>query len=125
MNGKRPPRRGYALLMVLVFVMLFLAMLGVAWRQIGAVLCIEAVRAKQVSLDQCSLRAVAKGLRLLETGLPSENEVSYSTTIDEGSQWYKVTFTRDPADETVWTVSAIAVPGPTEDENLPTILPPP
>ncbi|MBU4273150.1 MAG: hypothetical protein KKE86_11140 [Planctomycetes bacterium] len=119
MNGKRPPRRGYALLTVLVFVVLFLAMLGVAWRQIGAVLRIEAARAKQMSRDEGSLRAVAKGLRLLETGLPSEDEVSYSTTIDEGSQWYKVTFTRDPADETVWTVSAIPESSQSEEEMSP------
>ncbi len=120
--NKRPARRGFALLLVLVFVVLFLAMLGVAWRQIGAVLRIESARARQMTRDDGSLLAVAKALRLLETTSDLSligPSYRFKTTIDGEDKWYTVTFSHDSD----WTVTAIAVPGPTEDADLPPILP--
>jgi hypothetical protein len=100
-------RRGYALPLVFVFTVLLLSALGVAWRQIGAVLQIEAVRAGQAQHDQSSLLVLAKAMRLLETGLPAENDVSYSTLLDGSPQWYTLTFTRHADDATVWSVRVV------------------
>jgi hypothetical protein len=55
---------------------------------------------------------------LLETGLPPENDVSYSTLLDGSPQWYTVTFTRDPSDTTQWTVRVVKA-----DEQSETLLP--
>lgn len=122
-------RGGYALVMVLVFVVLFLTILGVAWRQIGAVMRIESVRAKQTTRDRGSLRAVAEGLRLLETGLPPDG-YACGKKFDGESQWYSVTFTKkaddpeNPDDDNVWTVAAIPVSEQPE-ETMPSTFPPP
>jgi len=107
MKDRRAARRGYALPLVFIFTVLLLSALGVAWRQVGAVLQIEAVRARQAMRDQGNLTVLAKAMRLLETGLPPENEVSYSTLLNGSPQWYTVTFIRHADDTAVWTVRVV------------------
>ncbi len=116
--AKRPVRGGYALLIVLVFVMLFLTILGVAWRQIGSLLNIETVRAQQMTRDRGSLMAAAKGLRLLEmTSDRTLIEAAYKH--EEQGQWYKVTFTVDGNE---WTISAFAVAEEPDCDVIPPFL---
>ena len=92
MNRKRSARRGYALLMVIVFLVLFLAMLGTAWRQVASVLRVETVRAVQTRRDQGCLLAAIQGIHELEaSGTPSSNP--WYPVVDGKS--YTVTFTQD------------------------------
>jgi hypothetical protein len=120
MKSHRTTRRGYALPLVFIFTVLLLAALGVAWRQVGSVLNIEAVRAHQAMQDQGSLLVLAKAVRLLETGLPPNTDVScYRTQHDETSRWYSVTYTRIDNDDAQWTVSVVI-----EAEEHLDILPP-
>jgi hypothetical protein len=108
MNGKRPARRGYALLLVIVFLVLFLAMLGTAWRQVASVLRVETVRAVQTRRDQGCLLAAVKGIHYLEeTATPSSPQVF---VVDGFSTPFTVTFTQDSVDPTLWTVKAVPTP---------------
>ena len=58
-------RSGYAMMLVLVFIVLFLALLGVAYRQTAAALRIESVRSLQIQRDEGSIHALARALALL------------------------------------------------------------
>ena len=110
-------------MIVLVFVMLFLAMLGTAWRQLGSVLRIETVRAKQMTRDQGSLKAAAKALRLLEMTADRSlinNGDKYKYEAD--GQCYEVEFLQDGNE---WTVTATAVSGDPGYEDIPYYLPEP
>jgi len=97
MTGNRPHRSGYALIMVLVFMVLFAAIVGVAFRRLGSAIRTESAHAIQLRRDAGSLQALAKGLSLLETGLPSENPYVCGTTIDtpDGPRTFTVTFTQE------------------------------
>ena len=80
-----PKRRGYALVLVFVFIVLFLAILGVAWRQMASALRIASLQTIQVQRDDGSIHALALALHLLETGLPKplgSGPYVYSVIID-------------------------------------------
>jgi hypothetical protein len=128
MTRRLPSRRGYALLMVLMFNVLFLLLLGVAWRRIASVVRVATVRTQQAECDEGSLRVLANAMRLLETGLPP-------TTTDEPDsyeagailnvatagevRYFNVTFERDTSrapTEEVWSVTV------TRTAVMPTVL---
>ena len=100
MNAKSP-RRGYAMVLVLVFIALLLTFYSVAYRQIAAALRVDKARMIQRQFDEGALRALARGLALLETGepLPSPPAVDdfyeCGTTIETsgGQQHFTVKFT--------------------------------
>jgi hypothetical protein len=103
----RTPRRGYALLLVLVLVVLFSALWGVAYRQIAAAVRVEAVNVQQTQRDQGSTEAVAMGLTLLETGappLPWPYSCAVTLNTPAGPISYTVTFTSEGPSQ--WAVSA-------------------
>ena len=107
MIRKPSARRGYALVLVIVFLVIFLAMLGTAWRQVASVLRVETVRAVQTRRDQGCLLAAVKGMHYLEeTATPSSPQ---DFIVD--SSRFTVTFVQDPADTTKWTITAV----PTSD----------
>lgn len=115
---KRKPstRRGYALMLVLIFVVLFLALLGVAWRGVASALRIEAVHTIQTQRDEGSVQALAQAIHLLETGLPPASPYVCGVTINtsSGPRSYTVTFTLEEGAN--WSVrSAVRQP----NENLP------
>jgi hypothetical protein len=113
------PRRGYALVMVLTFVVLFLAMLGVAYRQTASVLRVETVRAQQAERDEGSVNAVARGLALLETGLPPSDPYVCGVTVNTttGPRSYTVTFCSVGAAN--WSIQS----APTQPGELPPPMP--
>jgi hypothetical protein len=108
-------RRGYAMVLVLLFLVLFLALLGVAYREMAAAVRTVSVQSLEADRDEGSLHALARAMALLETGLPPANPYVCGATIDTsaGPRSFRVTFT-SPAD-TTWSVrSAPASP----DETL-------
>jgi len=110
MNRKPSARRGYALILVIVFLVIFLAMLGTAWRQVASVLRVETIRAVQTRRDQGCLLAAVRGIHYLEeTTTPSSPQ---EFIIDGFSNTFTVTFVQDPADTTIWTVKAVPTPTP-------------
>src|SRR5262245_33843250 len=98
---KRSSRRcGYALAIVLVFMILLLSLSGMAFRHIGAALRLESVRAEQALRDQGTLPALAKALALLETGTPPSDPYQCGVTIEtsSGSQSFVITYTSESTD---------------------------
>jgi hypothetical protein len=106
---KRP---GYAMLLVLVFLILMTSLLALAYGQLASVLNNERVRAQQVQRDTGSTQAVASALALLETGFPPSSPYTCDVTINTsaGASSFTVIFTSQGAN--VWSVnSAPSVPG--------------
>jgi len=110
---------GYAVMLVLVFNVLFLAMLSVAYRGVASALRAESARTLQVRRDEGATAALARGLALLETGLPPSNPYLCCVTLDTsaGPRSFTVTFTL--VDESTWTVRA----APTLPGENPPLMP--
>jgi hypothetical protein len=101
-------RRAYALMLVLVFIVLFLAMLGVAWRQMASVLRIEAVRSNQMRRDQGSLLAAIEGIHYLEQNPSATLPHTLTPTID--GRAYTVTIETDIIDSEARKITAVPTP---------------
>ena len=105
-----PNRRGYALVVVLLFNVLFLMLLGVAWRQMVGVIRTATVRAEQVQRDEGVVCALARAMHMLETGRPPIGSAStYQCYTTIGLGFFLLTFTpgTDPSVE-AWSVTATA-----------------
>lgn len=120
MRRARSPRRAYALLLVLVFVVLFLALLGVAYRNVVSALRLETVHVQQAQRDEGSIHALARAVTLLETGLPPSSPYVRGAIIStsNGPRSYTVTFTLTGG--TNWRIDV----APTEAGEGPAPLPP-
>lgn len=115
-------RRGYALMLVLVFVVLFSMLLGVAYRELAALLRAESVAAQQSQRSAGSTVALARALTLLETRRPPESPYVCGVTIDtpEGPKAYTVTFTA--TDATHWRVNVSPTSPGTTPPPMPSVL---
>ena len=87
-------RRGYALPIALLFVVLFTTMLGVAWRGMASAIRLQSVRTIQIQRDQGSIQALALAMHLLETGLPPSDPYACAAIVStsDGLREYAVTF---------------------------------
>jgi len=93
---KRTPRRsGYAMLLVLAFLVMFFSALSLAYSQLAALIRAETARAKELQRDQGCVPALARALALLETGYPTASPYVCGVTIDTaaGPKPFTVTFT--------------------------------
>jgi hypothetical protein len=115
-STKRP---GYAMLLVLGFVLLMSFTLALAYGQLATLLRTQTARARQVQRDQGSTVAAAAGLALLETGLPPTNPYVCGATIDmpSGPASFTVTFASSAGG--TWTVTS----EPTPQGNNPSPMP--
>jgi hypothetical protein len=111
---KAAERRGYALVIVLLFIAILLSLSSMLYRQLGAALRIESVRSAQVARDEGSLRALARGLALLQTGTPPSSPYKCGLMIETsaGPRDYTVTFSAD--DDTNWSINAV----PTQQNDI-------
>jgi len=106
MRSHTGKRGGYALLIVLGFVILFAALLGMAYQQLQSAVLIETVNEQEAQRDQGSVQALALGLQLLETGTPPSDPYVCGVTVQTatGPSSYVVTFTANGSSS--WTVQA-------------------
>ncbi len=120
----KPPRAGFAMMLVLVFIVLFLAMLGVTLRATGSALRIESARLRQLQRDEGSIHALAKGVALLETGLPPSDPYVCGVDIDttSGTQSYTVTFESEGGDN--WSVHSALSPAGYSPSPMPVTFAP-
>ena len=117
-----PHRRGYALVMVLLFNVLFLMLLGVTWRQMTGVIRVATVREEQVQRDEGVVCALGRAMRVLETGRPpivGESPYECYTEII-GSGFFLLTFelespTDPPVETWLVTVEALDTEPPPPD----------
>ena len=115
----RLARRGYALMLTMFFSLLFLSLLGVAWRGTASALRGQSIREIQTRRDEGTIPALARAMRLLETGPPPSDPYVCGLTLDtsDGPRSFTVTFSGEG--ENSWAVHAAAtVPG-----NDPTPMP--
>jgi len=110
------------MVLTLVFIALVLSLYSVAHRHLAAQLRSETALEKIRHRDEGSLRALARGLALLETGAPSSSVYSCTTTVDtpEGTRTFTVTFTSagmDSLGRPTWSVEA--APTTTSDTSGP------
>jgi hypothetical protein len=87
-------RAGYAMLLVLLFLVLMFSLMAFAYGQLGAALRLETARAQQMQRDEGSIQALGKGLALLETGLPPTDPYVCGVAVNTstGSSSFTVTF---------------------------------
>lgn len=118
MNLRRE-RAGYAMLLVLLFLVLMFSLMALAYGQLGAALRLETARAQQTQRDEGSLQAAAKGLALLETGLPPTDPYvcGVAITTSTGSSSFTVTFTSEGGNN--WSVHS----APTAASDSPQPMP--
>ena len=114
-----PPRRGYAMLMVMVTLALLLSMYAVGYRHVTAALRGETATAVQKQRDEGSVHALARGLALLETGPPPSDPYVGAVTLDTARGLRSITLTFTSESENTWRVHA----GPTEPPESPPPLP--
>jgi hypothetical protein len=105
----RPQRRGYAMVVVVMFVILFLGLWSLAARQVSSLLRVEQARAHRVARDVTNLparRALAQALAALQVGYPPRNPYNCQVSIDGNP--FTLTFTIDPSsnDPHAWEVKA-------------------
>ncbi len=116
---KRSRLSGYALVLVMVFMVLMLSLASVAYRQLAGMMCVEAVRSTHVVRDQGSLEALAMGLALLQTGNPPTNPYVCGVTLDTLTGPKAFTVTMSSATVGQWTVSS----APTQPGDAPVAMP--
>ena len=120
----RPMRGGYAMVATLIFIVLFTALWGVAYRQTAAALRIESVQVARVQRDQGSTVALARGLALLQTGLPPQSPYVCGVTLNTpaGVQSFTVTFAAQGGSN--WSVQAGPTPAGQSPQPMPATFAP-
>jgi hypothetical protein len=126
----RRHRSGFALLLVVGFNVLLLAVWGVAYRSVGSTYRVEMARSQRKTRDDGTMTALGKGLALLQTVTPTNPDGSQLTGsqtsvyyVQSGSRWFSVTYTPQPfaadgsAQTGFWSVRAI----PVDQGGTPTI----
>ncbi len=115
----RVPRRGYAMVLVLVFIALMLSIYSVAYRHVAAALRIEHARTLQRQRDEGSVEALGRGLALLETGLPPSDPYVCGTTVSTstGARAFTVSFAAEAAN--TWSVQARPTLPPEDPPPMP------
>jgi len=112
-------------MLVTVSVVLLLLLFSLAYRYTTAALRIETVRSLQQQRDEGTVHAIARGLALLETGLPPSSPYVCEVTIitAAGPSPYKVTFTSESGSN--WSVQAVPTPLGEDPDPMPdSFLPP-
>lgn len=106
-------RRGSAMLLVALSIMLMLVALGVALRGLGSVLWVQSAQTSRLQRDQGSVQALALAVTLLETGAPPTNPYTCEVMVNtsRGAATYTVTYASDGR---TWTVEVAPMTTGTE-----------
>jgi len=99
-------RAGYAMLLVLAFIVFFFSLLAIGSSQLSSFLRSQTVQKERTRCDEGSTTAVARGLALLETGYPATSPYVCGVTLttSDGDLQFTVTFTYLGSNK--WTVNA-------------------
>ena len=107
------------MVLVMVFIALMLTFYSVAYRHVAAAVRAETIRVKQRQRDEGCLRAAARGLSLLETGLPPSNPYVCGTIIGTPPDARSFTVRFQSEVEGVWSVRAYPTEWPDAPEPMP------
>lgn len=97
-------RAGYSLVLVLIFMLMLLSLLSLAYRHVGAALRVESVRSAQGTRDEGSLQAIAQALAVIGTGVPPSNPYVCGVTINTSAGPRSFTLTMVSEVENQWSV---------------------
>ncbi|HTQ39101.1 MAG TPA: hypothetical protein VMJ32_08730 [Pirellulales bacterium] len=99
-------RAGYAMLIVLAFIVFFFSLLAIGASQLSSLLRSQTVQQEMTSCDEGSTTAVARGLALLETGYPATSPYVCGVTLSTSSGNLPFTVTMTYLGSSKWTVNA-------------------
>lgn len=102
-RDRKASRRGFAMILILVFLTVILGIWGVVGRHTASMLRIEQARADRVERDAAKA-AFAHAVASLEAGEPRKSPFIRKIK-GRGERWFTVVFVRDPNEPKVWTVS--------------------
>jgi hypothetical protein len=117
MTRQRNDRNGYAMLIVLIFLMLMLTFFGISQRYLGEAVRIEEARMRTRDRDEGSVHAMAAALDLLETGLPPSDPYTCATDMETAAGTRSFTVTYSSLSGRRWAIQVVP--------TLPTDSPPP
>ena len=117
MTHRSGNRRGYSMVMVVLFLVLILGMWGQAGRRIASLMRIEQARARRVLKDAAqapAAAALARALATLEQGFSPSPSYTCAIQAPDGSL-FAATFASVPESPNQWVVSVSS----TSDTTLP------
>ncbi|MBN1590908.1 MAG: hypothetical protein JW888_15450 [Pirellulales bacterium] len=120
-------RRGYAMLLVVVFIALVNLFLVLSYKQLATAIRIETLRRTTEQHDQ-TIEALAAGVALLETGTPTESPSTYAFPAAPAVSTTDITFEyqEDHAEGgEIWLVTATPSAVPAANDLPETFSPPP
>jgi hypothetical protein len=100
------------MVLVVVFLVLISALLGMTFRDVAAVLRVEAARSRQVLRDEGGLKAATQGVAMLQSGPPPSDPyaVTVGVATSAGLRSYTITIASDPSTSGQWVVHAAPAP---------------
>ena len=107
------------MLLVVGFLILFLALVGLAGSELAAAIRAQTACALQMQRDQGSIPALALGLALLETGSPPSDPYSCAVTINTPTGPSSFTVTFASTGPNAWSVNS----APTAPNDNPPPMP--
>ena len=107
------------MVLVLVFNLLLLSLYAIAFRQLDSLLRTETVRTLGVERHAGRVEAVARGLSILESGLPPTDpyECAVTVIVHNEPRQFTVTFTSEGSYE--WVVKAFPTAFGLDVESMP------
>lgn len=110
--NSRTPRRGYAMVLIMVFIVLVNLCLVLSYKHFDAAIRVQSVYRETKARDEGALLALAAGIAMLEKNTPQPDEfgfLCYGISFNaSGEPQYKITYAQpDPVGEPLnWTVTA-------------------
>ncbi len=92
------------MVIVVMFIVLFTALLGVVFRELAGALRVETLHTLEVQRDTGSVVALAQALALLQTGVPPASPYVCYTTVGTPPSSQNFIVTLSSEDGTTWTV---------------------
>jgi hypothetical protein len=119
----RRRRSGYAMLAVLVFLAVSLIFIGVGQRRISSQLQLERARIEVEDFNEGPAQAMAKALKLLETGVPATTpyECGVSLSTSAGVRLFSVRFTQSGTNQ--WSVQVAPIETMGSLPSMPAVFP--
>ena len=94
-RSRRRARRGYTLMLVVVFLGALLAVLGVAFQQVATTLRLEEARARRIDFEKTCVGLAAFGLNMLEGEMAATHfEMHQNVSTADGPKTYRLTLDR-------------------------------
>jgi hypothetical protein len=101
-------------MLVVVFLLVLLSILGMAYRQMASTLRLEEARTRQIDTEQGVLQLAALGMGMLENPMgTTEFDMTQTYNTSTGPRTYRLTLQRQSLDpgtgDDIWTLDVVPV----------------